>query len=320
MHHIAPQIHNPELRSDNTLHVVTVISNPERYHARYRLARECIERLEATPNVRVHVVEAAFGDRQHEIIAHGHERHHALRVNTNAWIKENMINLGVRHLLPVDWRYLAWVDADVEFRDPGWAQETMHQLQHFAVVQPWSHVTDLGHHGAIMSTTASFGYTDATGKRQTQTPNGYTYGHTGYAWACTRAFWEQVEGLVDFCVLGSADHHMALGMVGETERTIHTKMITPFRRRLLEWQARAVRMTHGEVGFSEGRIEHHFHGPKKRRYYKERWQILVDHGFDPDTDLMKDAQGVIKIVGKPALESAIRKYNRSRLEDSIEET
>ncbi len=315
--HLANQILHPELRSDNTLHVVGVVSNPERYNSRYRLAREWLERMQATPNVQVHLVEAAFGDRQHELEA---PSKHCLRVSTNAWIKENMINLGVKHLLPVDWRYLAWVDCDVEFRSPTWAQETMHQLQHFAVLQPWAHVADLTHQGSVSSSTASFGQTDATGKREIQTPNGYTYGHTGYAWACTRSFWEQVEGLVDFCILGSADHHMALACVGECERTIHTQMISPFFRKLLEWQARAVRVTHGEVGFVEGRIEHHFHGPKKRRYYRERWQILVDNAFNPDTDLMRDAQGVIHIVGKPALESAIRKYNRARLEDSIEDT
>lgn len=38
------------------------------------------------------------------------------------------------------------------------------------------------------------------------------YGHTGYVWACTRYFWENVGGLMDFCILGSADHNMALAM------------------------------------------------------------------------------------------------------------
>jgi hypothetical protein len=57
----------------------------------------------------------------------------------------------------------------------------------------------------------------------------------------------------------------------------------------------------------------------KRRFYKERWKLLVEHGFDPVKDLMRDAQGVIQLVGKPKLEQAIRQYNRSRYEDSIEE-
>ncbi len=315
--HLVNQIHHPALCSDNTLHVIAVISNIEGYHSRYRLAREFIARMQDTSNVKLHIVEAAHGDRHHEL--EESEHHLRLRINSNAWIKENLINLGVRHLLPRDWRYMAWVDADIEFRDPNWAQNALHQLQHFAVIQPWQQCADLRVHGGVSAMHTSFGYTDQVGTRQKQTPNGYAYGHTGYAWACTRPFYEQVGGLVDFCILGSADHHMALACVGEVDRTVHTKMITPFFRKLREWQARAVRASHKEVGFSVGRLEHHFHGSKARRYYRERWQILVENGFNPDTDLSYDAQGVIHIVGKPGLEQAIRKYNRSRLEDSIDE-
>jgi len=265
--------------------------------------------------------EAAFGDRHHEVTEHGHERHHRVRVTTNAWLKENMINLGVRHLLPSDWRYLAWVDADVEFRDPRWAQETLHQLQHFHVVQPWQHCADLGPHGSITKTHTSFGYLTQTGARMQRHANEpYQYGHSGFAWACTRTFYEQVGGLLDIGILGSGDHHMAWGCVGRPDVAVHRQLHENYRRRVHEWSARAVRLTHGEVGFCVGRIEHAFHGPKARRYYKERWQILVDHAFDPDTDLMRDAQGCLHIVGKPGLEASIRKYNRARHEDSIEES
>ena len=317
MSHLVNHCKTDALREDNTLHVVAVISNPARYNSRYRLARDFIDRMENTANVQLHLVEAAHGDHHHEVTHHGQSNHLQLRIDTHAWVKENMINLGVRHLLPLGWRYLSWLDADIEFRDPNWAQETMHQLQHFAVVQPWSHCADLNFNGGISSLHTSFGCTDSKGTRTTQGPGGYTYGHTGFGWACTRDFWEQVEGLPDHCILGSGDHHLALGCVGECERTIHTQMLPSYRRKLLEWQSRAVRATLGEVGFVEGRIEHYYHGNKKQRYYKERWQILVDHKFDPDVDLMRDAQGVIKIVGKPQLEAAMRKYHRSRSEDSI---
>ena len=46
--------------------------------------------------------------------------------------------------------------------------------------------------------------------------------------------------------------------------------------------------------------------------------MLVDNGYDPDTDLTYDAQGLIQLIGKPRLEQDIRLYNRSRQEDSIE--
>jgi len=112
---------------------------------------------------------------------------------------------------------------------------------------------------------------------------------------------------------------MAFAMIGEVANTVHGGMSASFKRRCAEWQDRALRITKREVGFVPGRIEHMFHGPKKRRYYRERWQILIDHNYDPDTDLAYDAQGLPIIVGKPALEQAIRLYNRSRFEDSIEE-
>ena len=56
--------------------------------------------------------------------------------------KENLINLGVARL-PADWKYVAWVDADVQFARPDIVTETIQQLQHFGVVQMFSQATDL---------------------------------------------------------------------------------------------------------------------------------------------------------------------------------
>ena len=187
-------------------------------------------------------------------------------------------------------------------------------------MQPWQNCSDLGPHGAIFQTHASFGYIDQQGiQKQTKPGEQYKYAHSGYAWACTRSFWEQTRGLLDIGILGSGDHHMAWAAIGMVDRSVNKKLSDGYRRACKAWEAHAIKSSHKEVGFVTGRIEHHFHGPKKRRYYRERWQILVDHGFNPETDLMRNAHGVIHIVGKPALEQAIRKYNRSRAEDSIEE-
>jgi hypothetical protein len=213
------------------------------------------------------------------------------------------------------------VDTDVFFRDPNWAQETLHQLQHFAVVQPWSDCADLGPLGGITQHFKSFGAQHQRRRPKQMFPaqTYYQYAHSGFAWACRRDFWEATQGLIDFAILGSADHHMAFSMIGQAKDTIHGGMSPAFFRKIYEWQDKARRITHDEVGFVPGRIEHMFHGPKNRRYYRERWQILVDHKFDPDKDLMYDSAGVIQLCGKPALEQAIRLYNRSRIEDSIEE-
>lgn len=323
--HIASQIGHSDLVNDSTLHVVSVCSNPVRYHSRYRLARKFITAMAGTKNVTLHVVESAFGDRHHELKELCEELgvdFIPIRTRSEIWIKENMVNLGMRNVLVryPQANYLAWIDADVFFRDPNWAVETVHQLQHFQVVQPWSDCADLGHQGGILQHFKSFGAQHQRRKPKQKHPSEpYEYSHTGFAWACTRDFFEAIGGLMEFPILGSADHHMGFGMIGEVMDTVHGGMSDPFKRMAKEWQSRAIRITKNEVGFVPGRIEHEFHGPKKRRYYRERWQILIDHKFNPDTDIIRDRQGMIQLVGKPALEQAIKLYNRSRYEDSIEE-
>jgi hypothetical protein len=301
------------------LYVIGVVSNAARYHSRIRLAREWVKRMEATAGVKVYLVETAYGDNHHEIAHHDNPCHLQLRTKTNAWVKESMINLGVR-MLPRNWKYMAWIDMDVEFRNPDWAQQTIQELQHFAIVQPWANCVDLGPHGSILKTHHSFGYLHASGiPKQRNHTEPYAYGHTGYAWACTRTLWESVGGLPDFCILGSADSHAAWAAIGDAKPTIHGRMSHSYFRRIHEWQIRAMRITHGHVGFVPGRIEHSWHGSKKQRQYRERWQILVDHGYCPDMDLMYDEQGLVKLTGKHGLEAAIHQYNVSRQEDSVDE-
>ncbi len=317
--HLVSHIRNPTLLNDNTLHVVSMVSNPVRFHRRYGLFRQYQAEMEATPNVKLHTVEVAYGDRPFEVTEAGNPRHLQLRTRQELWHKENAINLGVRHLVPREAKYIAWVDGDITFRNPEWAQETLHQLQHHPVVQPWQHVSDLGFEGDIMGTFDSFCSLYRRGIQiQTNPSEPYKYGHSGFAWACTRAFWEQAGGLMDFPILGSADHHMAWAMVGEVHKSVHGMMSEPFKRRCTEWQRRAYMLTKGNVGFVKGRIEHHFHGSKKNRQYRERWQLFIDHRFNPDSDLMYDQQGLLMLIGKPGLEQDIMRYMRHRNEDSID--
>jgi hypothetical protein len=318
--HIVNQMRaTPPLVTSNTLHIIGVISNYARFQSRYGLFRAWYEEIQKTTNAKVYIVEAAFGDRDFEVTSAQEPTHLQVRTNSEIWIKENLVNLGVRHLLPRDWKYVAWIDCDVEFRDPNWAGEAMQQAQHHPLLQPWQSCADLGPTGQITTNFSSFGFLQQTGvTMQTSPEQPYKYGHSGFAWVATRAMYEAASGLLDFAILGSADHHMAWASLGSVvESSVHAGMSDDFKQRCTEWQNRVVPMTHKQVGYSAGRLEHSFHGPKKRRYYRERWQILVDNKFQPSKDLRYDDQGVLQLVGKPNLEAAIRAYNRSRAEDDI---
>lgn len=273
-----------------------------------------------TPNVQLHIVESSYGDRHHEVTSSTNSNHLQLNTNSEIWAKESMINLGVNHLLPKDWKYLAWLDCDISFRNPGWALETLHQLQHFPVVQPWQNCIDLGYAGNVNTVFDSFGYVLQQGQRpQRNCHEPYRFGHSGFAWACRRDFWENTKGLLDTAILGSSDHHMCFGMINDVQSTIHGKMSKPFGDSCVAWQTKAYQITQGQVGFTTGRIEHFYHGKKKNRKYRERWDILTKHKFDPFIDLRYDHQGLIQLVGKPQLEHDIHLYNLVRQEDALED-
>ena len=318
--HLVNQIQHPELTSDNTLHVIGVCSNYVRWHSRYRLARQWIKEMENTPNVKLHLVEMAYGDRKHEITSHIHESHLQLRTKTEIWQKEVMINLGIKHLLPRDWKYVAWVDMDVHFRNPNWALDTIHALQHYNIVQPWSHAADLEFHGGIHSTFTSFGYLCANGKPMSPGKKlHYEYGHTGFAVACTRYWYENVGKIIDFCIVGAGDHHLLWSCVGDIKNTIHTGVTDGYYEACYEFQRKAEYACAGIVGYVPGRLEHQWHGTKEKRGYWSRWDILIKHKFNPKTDVAYDSQGTMVLCGanKYDLEHDIMKYNRSREEDAI---
>ncbi len=317
--HVVNSINRHDLVSDSTLHVVAVISNTQRYHSRYRLFRDFEAEMLKTANVCLHVVETAFGDRHHEVTDAANGSHLQLRTMHELWHKENMINRAVTHLLPRDWKYLAWVDADVSFSNPHWALDTIHQLQHYAVVQPWSECVDLGPKGAVTQMQPSFASLVNQGVRVRITPKEpYAFGHMGYATACTRTFFENVGGLIDWGILGSGDSHMAYAMIGKVGESVSERVSDEYRRALLEWQRKAMRETHGTLGFVPGYIVHKWHGRKQSRKYLERWQILTRHKFDPFADLRKDHQGLYQLIGKPQLQEDIRQYFAARNEDSVD--
>ena len=124
------------------LDVVAVVSNPARFNSRFTLYRH-FEKHMKDSGVRLTTVELQQGDRAFEITEANNPRHLQLRTYHELWHKENLINLGIARL-PSDWEYVAWVDADLTFNRPDWAYETVHQLQHFDIVQPFSHTLNLG--------------------------------------------------------------------------------------------------------------------------------------------------------------------------------
>ena len=309
------------------LDIVTVVANPIRWESRIRLARGAILDWLREPNVRVTLVESAYGGRAHELAdlaSNPRVNYVPVRNHTMVWNKESLMNIGISRL-PHDARFIGTFDADVHWRKPGWAAEIEHALHLHPVVQCWSTAYDLGPNDEHIQTHTSFGRLYREGK-PVVTKGGkfwkfdggaYEYAHPGYAWGWTREILDRIGGLFDQGGMGSSDHHMALAIVGQVEKSIPAGTHPNYLAALKIWESRALTHINKNIGFLHGTIEHRFHGSKQARSYIGRWDMFVNHGFDPVSDLKRNSFGVLEFAGnKPDLEREWHQYLANRQEDA----
>ena len=304
-------LHNDPL--EEHLHVVVVISNPCQYARRYILAREFIQRMELE-NVLLYVVELCYEGQTFCITQPSHPRHLQLRTDTSPlWHKENMINLGIRTLLPKSWKAVAWIDADLEFESTTWASDTLKILNGCCdMVQLFSHCSDMDQYENPMRIFQSFGFQYC--KKKPYSTQGLDFWHPGFAWAMTRKAYEKVGGLYEHSILGSGDHNMALSLLGKGGQSINDQTSEGYKHSIQSYQQRMSL----RLGYVPGVIRHYFHGSKQNRKYTERWQILVKHQYDPYKHTTHD-NGLL-IPSKecpPELLNDILQYFRERNEDEF---
>ena len=318
------------MRAD-LLHVIAVVNNPERWKSRVALYKKFAAHM-ADSGVHLITVEHAFGDRPFEVTDAANPDHVQVRGGRSQeiWMKEALVNVGIRQNLTrrfPDWKYVAWVDADVQFLHPDWAAETIHELQHVAVCQPWTHCVDLGPQHQIIenengkAVDRSFAAAYLAG--EAHLPGSQVYGkdcrqHYGYAWAATREAVDGIGGLMDWVVVGSADYYMANSFAG-LAATSDGRLPPGFARRLEEFHARAQRVVKRRLGVVPGTLVHGWHGPKRKRGYLSRDQILIDSNFNPDVDLAYDAAGLPYLcTDNYPLRDGMRAYFQSRNEDGVD--
>ncbi len=327
------------------LHVCTAIINPYRFRSRYDLFRAFEHRAD-TGNAILHVGEVAFGGRHFEVTDSNNPHHLQLRTHMQeVWQKENVLNLVIANALRLypDAQYFAWIDADVQFSRPDWAQEALHQLQHYHVIQLFSMCQDLANNHEVLGfddggetlpsmihqhvEAGKYGkLVDYRESLKAQGCDPYPYGrgeryklhpgHAGYAWAATRYALDTLGGLIDWSPCGANDHHMARAFIGDILGSVHPKSPAAFKESLRIWGDRA-NILKPKIGYMSGLVTHFWHGPKKNRQYLNRWQIINDAGFNPALDLKRDAQGLYQVTDRnKKLVADLMAYFRQRNEDA----
>jgi hypothetical protein len=245
--------------------------------------------MENEENIILYLVELAYGNQHFYLTEKGNPRHLQLRGKTPIWHKENMINIGVKKLLPKNWKAVAWIDADIELENPSWASDTLKVLNGSRdIVQLFSHALDLNKEEETMSIFPSFGYQYT--KKAKYGRSGLNMWHPGYAWACTRKAYEKMGGLYETSILGAGDHNMSFSLIRNSQKSLNQSVTDDYKNSVKSFEKR-VRLL--RLGYVPGIIRHYFHGSKKNRKYGERWQILVQHAYEPSKHITKNSDGLL---------------------------
>ena len=327
------------------LYVLTMLENPLRFRARYRNYWRFQDHMEQGGAI-LYTAEIAFGARRFEVTDPTNPRHLQLRTFCEFWHKENALNLLAQRL-PSDCRYIAVLDADIQFARPDWAQEILHLLQHYDVIQPFSDAQDLGPHDEplpghcsksflhswteqgvpphdpefleprSLKWTVNGAMEQRRGVRYCGPGNGW---HPGLAWCYRRSAWDQLGGMMDWLPTGSGDWHMANALIGNLMNSVDPRHTPGYLRNCRIWEDRATAIRNnpnGGLGYMPGLLLHSFHGTKANRQYAHRHKFVINVGFDPDYDLKRDSQGLWQLTDRnPKLRDGLRLYARLRDEDA----
>jgi hypothetical protein len=299
---------------EDKLNVIVVISNPCLYAKRYILLKEFVKRIEEEEeHVRLFIVEMIYENQKFIITDKKNKNHLQLKTDTPIWHKENMINLGVKYLLPKNYKAFAWIDADIEFESNSWALDTLKILNGCKdVIQLFSHCVDMSKIKTNLNIFNGFGYSFC--KQKLFTSKGLDYWHPGYAWAITRKAYEKIGGLYDKGVLGSGDSIMALSFINKVEYMTNENYSDEYNHSMFEFQDKANKL---RLGYTPGVIRHYFHGSKQNRKYTERWKVLMNNHFSPDRDICYDEYGILVPTNcfSKIFKEDIMNYFKERKED-----
>ena len=316
-------------------YVITVISNPRMYDRRYELYWDFKEMVESA-GVKLITVEQAFGHRPFMVTEPGNPFNVQIRSVEELWLKENMINIGGRRMMDIDpmAREVAWIDADCfPISTPiDWFESIWHELQRYEVVQCWEYMQEytdtyapIGNpQMSFMATYAAAGWRVPEGKTVKHTLAGHSgmiaLGRPGLAWAANVDALNKVGWLLDRCILGSGDWHMAHGLVGAMKTwNGEFSKLNAYARYLLDWQDKALKWLDKDVGYVPGTVGHWFHGNKVDRHYGSRGSILIKNNYDPYRDVKPDAYGQLQLEtyteDQIKLRDEIRGYFAIRNED-----
>lgn len=320
-----------------SLAVCTMLSNPLQWNSRYKNFHD-FRRSLLKEDIQLYVAEVVLGNRPFRLdparvkdptASLDKTKYLELRTNSEIWHKENALNL-LTHIVKED--AIAFIDADIFFTRPNWVNETLRQLEHYQVVQMFSHIQNLDSlYNPTRSPREGYYYQY---KRDGKPVGGITFkldsriskdklsDAPGGAIAFRKETLSRLGGLIDWCIMGAADFYIAAGLInGLTQDLMDEEDFTDdYDRMCTTWGDRATKVVNGNVGYVSGLAYHYWHGNQYTRKFIRHKKPLQEYLYTPSYDLIPNSQGLYELSDRSsALRDAIRSYLRSRDEDQLEQ-
>ncbi len=244
------------------------------------------------------------------------------------WQKEAMINIAIKHL-PTDCDKLAWLDADIIFKNDNWIEETSKKLEMYTIVQPFDTIAFLPKNKtSINSDKIKFGnkeknklhsraYKLSKTKSKNSAGNLLKRGFMGCALAARRDVFDDI-GLYDKNILGSNDGIIFGFLYGDKNILERINSTNKSRIDQDKYFEKIYPRAKGSISYTNGTIFHLWHGNIKNRYYIERDEIYKRNDFDPNTDIKLNKDGIYEWSSdKINLHKEVKKYFAVRKEEGF---
>jgi hypothetical protein len=275
-------IYANKYRTNSEAIIISCFFNPQ--NSPYRL-RAFNKFYDSIKHLNHRIIECVIGDAQPQL----DENENITRVYTEnlLWHKESLLNKVISEL-PIEYKYVFWVDADVIFTNLDWFVDGVKQLKKHKIIQPFEYCVHLEKDQyepsfdmdeIIDSSTPnvenkkvwrsfSSNYVENNLWKQSDYN---THGHVGFAWGARREVLIEVP-LYDRALIGGADHIIAHAAAGQIPHTCITKSFTENIAEVNEWSEKFHRVVQGDIGYVEGELYHIWHGDIEKRQYLKRIQ------------------------------------------------
>lgn len=288
------------------LHVIIPFFNISNSIIRNENLKTCIKYLALSSNIRIYIVEG--------YLDHPHIENNPIIDNVNIfyikykmpsilWVKENLINLAIKKL-PNNWKYLAWIDSDIIFCNYDWSVEAIKELKQNDTVQLFKTVSFLNDKKNIFVQSFNdhkflilFSYIFCKKKYLES-------GHPGFGWAINRNFFEKIGGLFEYNIVGAGD--LLYANLCNNLNFNYSNSSEGYKNLVKNY---SIYFKDVKINYIEGHLIHLWHGNWADREYDKRWEILSNHNYDPNKDIIKE-NGIIKLTNKNLENDILNYFNR----------